>query len=487
MPNFLCLTDPSLRANSHQYEYIDETHKLISQDATIGRSAEEDPLDSHRHGVNTAAKTIYSDSTESSVEDCLSGSLGSIALFVRDESKKSSFALQKGIALVSKVCQSNNGQDNEQKSNKEVPSDVSCDTLGGYEKDSCQNNEHYLSSVSVVAAALITSCSVSSDKFGSGNDDEKYLQNHMLPETFLFGGFEIICNVNTVEVFIVRSQNGSSSAQNGIKDATSNGDALECRITTCSGLPENDSELRELSILDSVPSYVDGTTPRQLASRRCAENTPSYYKFNYVLPGGPKPVEKVRLQFMMKNNESLPHNSCTSEFPVILRHLNINGRLRGRLSDSISATSTNNSAHRQQQQQLTPQHTDSRNHAHQTIPNLHNDEEQASLRSHLRNEMENIQHLDPRHLHIRDQSDIISRIPGVGLFIRPYEELTTSTMKKMMGDLERKILDRMDGIMERLDGLERRLDGIEKCLNIDTEQHSSQSGETEHSERFDEE
>jgi hypothetical protein len=57
----------------------------------------------------------------------------------------------------------------------------------------------------------------------------------------------------------------------------------------------------------------------------------------------------------------------------------------------------------------------------------------------------------------------------------------------MMGDLERKILDRMDGIMERLDGLERRLDGIEKCLNIDTEQQSSQSGETEHSERFDEE
>ena len=88
-----------------------------------------------------------------------------------------------------------------------------------------------------------------------------------------------------------------------------------------------------------------------------------------------------------------------------------------------------------------------------------------TLSSHLRNEMATLQHLDPRHLHIRDQADMLSRIPGLNLFIRPYEELTTTNIEAMLGAMESRILDRMDLIVEKVDMMERRLTTIEKHLN----------------------
>jgi len=75
---------------------------------------------------------------------------------------------------------------------------------------------------------------------------------------------------------------------------------------------------------------------------------------------------------------------------------------------------------------------------------------------------------DPREqlkqLHIRNQSEIISKIPGINLFIRPFEELTTSKNEKMLGDMESRVMNRLDDIVHRLDGIDVRLDSIEQCM-----------------------
>ena len=76
-----------------------------------------------------------------------------------------------------------------------------------------------------------------------------------------------------------------------------------------------------------------------------------------------------------------------------------------------------------------------------------------------------------KHLHVRHHSEIISKIPGINLFIRPFEELTTSKNEKMLSDMESRIMDRLEGItdmerriMNRLDGIDKRLDVIESKL-----------------------
>jgi hypothetical protein len=136
------------------------------------------------------------------------------------------------------------------------------------------------------------------------------------------------------------------------------------------------------------------------------------------------------------------------------------GELNPRISASLPTTTKNS------------EHNYGEVHSKSEVLQKEYDNERKSLSSHLRSEMATLQHLDPRHLHIRDQADIISRIPGVNLFIRPFEELTTSNMESMMTGMESRILDRMDEIVEKLDALELRLNTIEKQLNRDAKQKS---------------
>ena len=82
---------------------------------------------------------------------------------------------------------------------------------------------------------------------------------------------------------------------------------------------------------------------------------------------------------------------------------------------------------------------------------------------------------------MRNQSEIISKIPGINLFIRPFEELTTSKNEKMLGDLECRVMNRLDDIVNRLDGIDVRLDAIEQYLkesndDIGHQTSSSSSG-----------
>ena len=105
------------------------------------------------------------------------------------------------------------------------------------------------------------------------------------------------------------------------------------------------------------------------------------------------------------------------------------------------------------------------------------DEEKKNILAILQDSGIALEDYNPREqlkqLHIRNQSEIISKIPGINLFIRPFEELTTSKNEKMLGDFECRVMNRLDDIVNRLDSIDVRLDVIEQRLkesNDDTKQ-----------------
>jgi len=118
--------------------------------------------------------------------------------------------------------------------------------------------------------------------------------------------------------------------------------------------------------------------------------------------------------------------------------------------------------------QTSPQTTDQQQNGYHHHPTTISDEEKKNILAILHSGTIALEDYDPREqlkqLHIRNQSEIISKIPGINLFIRPFEELTTSKNEKMLGDLECRVMNRLDDIVNRLDGIDVRLDAIEQCL-----------------------
>ena len=133
----------------------------------------------------------------------------------------------------------------------------------------------------------------------------------------------MIANVGTVEVHAVRSTG----------DAASIPSAAEAYLTTCKGVP-----MRDLPGLSTIPLCVDGTTSGSkeelckeikygLDERSTnIERDILFYKFIFVMPGGPKPMERVRLKFARMNDVSPPVHGL-----IIVRTL----KVKGRLSDSV--------------------------------------------------------------------------------------------------------------------------------------------------------
>ena len=125
--------------------------------------------------------------------------------------------------------------------------------------------------------------------------------------------------------------------------------------------------------------------------------------------------------------------------------------------------------------QTPPQTTDQQQNGYHHHPTTISDEEKKNILELLHSGTIALE--DPREqlkqLHIRNQSEIISKIPGINLFIRPFEELTTSKNEKMLGDFECRVMNRLDDIVHRLDDIDIRLDAIEQCMkesNDDTDQ-----------------
>ena len=129
-----------------------------------------------------------------------------------------------------------------------------------------------------------------------------------------------LVNTKTVEVYVIRSGNTNNTVSKSEE---------ETYLTTCKGVPQ-----RDLPPLNATPSYIDGTVN---AKESTEEEDITFYKFVFVSPGGPKPHLRVKLKFVRSNG--------TSMVPIIIRTL----KVKGRLSESIAAsTSTNTSSNKQQ-------------------------------------------------------------------------------------------------------------------------------------------
>ena len=161
---------------------------------------------------------------------------------MRDGDKKSSFALERPVAL---VYESGRERRNDGNAQTLAPRPADGDGCADeerehgnhesqlFEKGSRDAGEKFTST----AAASITSC-VSAENGDSASR-----------EKFLFGGFELITNVGTVEVHAVRSTDASTSA-------------AEAYLTTCKGVP-----MRDLPSLSTIPLCVDGTSTEEICKQ----------------------------------------------------------------------------------------------------------------------------------------------------------------------------------------------------------------------------
>mmetsp|Transcript_40593 Transcript_40593/g.85217 ORF Transcript_40593/g.85217 Transcript_40593/m.85217 type:complete len:533 (+) Transcript_40593:162-1760(+) len=515
MPNFLCFSDSSLSA-------IDK-YSSPRRSCTATASC-----DHNRYDKKSSAAAIgQSLDSHSNDADAWLREIGSprpaVILFVRDRNKKSSFSLQRPYTLISE----NRNKKYQEECHGTISSEASvhaannrtCTSAHEQERSNDSDMET-APSTTLVAMAVITSCSL------SGNDDN---QRSYSPETFLFGGFELISNVGTVEVYITREEicDNVSNSNNATSFEEYNGDSY---LTTCKGVLAQD-----LPPLDATPLHVNGTVPATafVATESINHSTDHdekipmeeqpFYKFIFWLPGGPKPMKRVQLKFVMINE---PKGISGS---IIVRSFEVKGRLKGQLSDSLHSQrkTTENGFHTNPgvndsdkagnagarpngklsfDSTITTQHSSS--HSQPRMPSevprtsgrpmsngngipVHNlDDGEAGNMGSLSSIMAVMQEegaLDPHKLNVRKQSEILSKIPPFSLFIRNFEELTTSKNAKMLSGMEgrildgiaeseKRIMDRLDEIAENERSIMNRLGAIEQRLketDTDEAQHKS--------------
>jgi hypothetical protein len=303
------------------------------------------------------------------------------------------------------------------------------------------------------AAASITSC---------GSAENGHIASQ---EKFLFGGFELIANVGTVEVHAVRSTDASIPS------------AAEAYLTTCKGVP-----MRDLPSLSTIPLRVDGTSTDELRKEikyGLDESTMEpdiFYKFIFVVPGGPKPMERVRLKFS-RMNVSPVHGL------IIVRTL----KVKGRLSDSMpkkkpERLSTSQSTRPIGSANLFPgmpssvERRDSMSGGlasmmamfggNDVIGTSSMESSQMNRQQHQIRQMQpqscnprNSQHQrnDNHYQQEKNQAEIMSSIAGLGIFLRSSEERMANKLEAMLTGMEMRITKRLDGLAARLDAIEQSL------------------------------
>ncbi|KAL3823930.1 hypothetical protein ACHAXA_007901 [Cyclostephanos tholiformis] len=388
------------------------------------------------------------DSTPSSAQTAGKGRHQSTTFFVRDEDKKSSFALERPVSL---VYESSHERRDDRNAHTSKPRSAAGDDNADEEREH-SNHESQLSEegspdargekFTLSAAASITSC------ISYENNDR------LSQEIFLFGGFELITNVRTVEVHAVRSTDASTAA-------------LEAYITTCKGVP-----MRDLNSLSVNPLCIDGSS----AEARCKEiknvlddnsaEPEIFYKFIFVLPGGPKPMERVRLKFAridvspvhgliivrtlkvkgrlsdsmpikISENQSTPPVGSANFFPDIVEGKNglsgiasMMAMMGVKSAIGTSSMDMNMNQQRHQMRQIQLQSLNPQNLQHQ--PNNNNQQE-------------------------KKQAEIMSSIAGLGMFLRSSEDRIVSKFDMMLIGMEMRISKRLDCLDARLDAIEQNM------------------------------
>ena len=318
-------------------------------------------------------------------------------------------------------------------------------------------------------------------------------------ETFLFGGFELIANVKTVEVYAVRSLDSTTTT-------AALADGEETYLTTCKGLP-----MRDLPALPIIPHCIEGTTTATATATTTISNIQNgddgeginkitepenelYYKFIFVLPGGPKPMERVRLKFVqpIDNNN---HDSLI----IIVRTLKVKGRLSDAMSptkakptpsiiaNSSEGTNSNNiindlatgggnrynmstTADGQSKQMGLQMDQHQRQDVCRMIPQEVRQMIPPSLssssplpRNHSlsmkQQQQQQQQQHNNHHQHERNQAEIMSTLAGLGMFLRSSEERMTMKIETMLSGMETRINERLDDVVARIDEFDVRSKG----------------------------
>lgn len=377
--------------------------------------------------------------------------------FVREEDKKSSFALERPVALKyelgreqrdDKIAQTSkpraatnddNADENRVHSNHESPL---CE-----ERSPDARGEKFTLS----AAASITSC-LSAENSDSSSQ-----------EIFLFGGFELITNVRTVEVHAVRSTDSSTPT-------------AEAHITTCKGVP-----MRDLNRLSVNPLCIDGTS----AEARCKEmkngfdnnsaEPEIFYKFIFVLPGGPKPMERVRLKFARIDVSSV-HGL------IVVRTLKVKGRLSDSMPTKVSENQSNPPVGRAN---FFPGIIEGRDDlsgltsmmvmaggkgvigtsSMEVQMNQQRDQMQSRIQ-------QSVQHQpDKNSQQEQKQAEIMSSIAGLGIFLRSSEDRMARKFDTILSGMEMRITKRLDCLDARLDAIEQNM--LHKFSAIDDNNQKS--------------
>eukprot|EP00986_Skeletonema_menzelii_P021339 scaffold34132_cov160-Skeletonema_menzelii.AAC.2 len=240
---------------------------------------------------------------------------------------------------------------------------------------------------------------------------------------YLFGGFELIASIKSTEVYVTPSESTKQE---------------ENYITTCKGVPHRDNEL---------------------------ENLGPWYKFIFVMPGGPKPVNNVRLKFVGPSRPSDDFGSCT----ITIRALKLKGRLpgdntsqsQGRANQITTPYTSNNTGDGDSMAAMMAQMRVSS--MGQVMPMMMPFSQPSSIPMQFQNHHSHTQ-LQQSNQEEKDksQAEIISSIAGLGLFLKSSEERTIKAMEKMVSGMESRIMERLNDLSARLAAIEQKYNDNEK-------------------------
>jgi hypothetical protein len=244
---------------------------------------------------------------------------------------------------------------------------------------------------------------------------------------YLFGGFELIASIKSTEVYVTSSESATTAKQE------------DNYITTCKGIPQRDNENEDLG---------------------------PWYKFIFVLPGGPKPVNNVRLKFVGTNK---PFDD--SRF-ITIRALKLKGRLPG---DSPKSTTPQGQV-RANQMPVTRASNDTGNgdamaammaqmrlssmgqgmpmmmpfSQPPSTPMPMQFQQQHHYHSHSQQQQNNHKEQE------KNQAEILSSVVGLGMFLKSSEERTINAVEKMISGMESRIMKRLDDLSARMDTIEQK-------------------------------
>lgn len=384
----------------------------------------------------------YTNAADTSID----ASARSVVLFVREDNKNCSFALEHPFSLICDSERKHPGggggliSSDATVNDDSIKEQVTCDRNHASfdaKRSSAKAGEDDI----VFAMAYITSCIISNDE----GKQSRPVNARSVHGTFLFGGFELIANVKVVEVYVSKSTDALKSPE------------PESYLTTCKGIP-----MRDLPPLPASFVSIDKT---------------NFYKFILVVPGGAKPMERVRLKFVGSDTSPVGN--------IIVRTL----KVKCRLPDSTPASKPT--------QESTTSHVDFPNkvaNGSQAILSIERHDNVISqttlMKSPGRNGSDSIdipsktshqqvrqvqmhsfiQRTHQQHqLHQQDinQAEIMNSIAGLGIFFKHSEERTMAKLDTMLTGMEMRITERIDAIAERLDVIEKIL--IHKTNGADAE------------------